>query len=122
MKDHQDRRTASGINVGDVQGAGIVIGHRSSASVEMHQPSVQRDAAVLLDEFIQLLASYESSVADAAGIRESAAAARAEVAEPSPRWHVVRGLLKGIAAGVASVSALAEAVNNIQAIVAHLPT
>jgi hypothetical protein len=122
MKDHQDRRPASGINVGDVQGTGIVIGHGSSASVKLDPPSVQRDAAVLLDELIQLLASHESSVADAAGIRESAAAARAEVAEPSPRWQVVRGLLRGIAAGVASVSALAEAVNNIQALIAHLPT
>lgn len=122
MKDHQDRHPASSINVGDVQGTGIVIGHGSSASVNLDQTSVQRDAAVLLDEFIQLLASHESSVADAAGIHESAAAARAEVAEPSPRWQVVRGLLRGIAAGVASVSALAEAVNNIQALIAHLPT
>jgi hypothetical protein len=122
MTDRQNRHPASGISVGDVQGTGIVIGHESSASVNLEQISVQRDAAELLDEFIQLLASHESSVADAAGIRESAAAARAEVAEPSPRWQVVRGLLRGIAAGVAGVSALAEAVNNIQALIAHLPT
>jgi hypothetical protein len=118
MKDQQDRSRASNISVGDVHGTGIVIGHRSSASV--NQPSAQRDAATLLDEFIQLLASHEGSVADAVGLRESAAAAKAELAERSPRWQVVRGLLRGIAAGVAGVSVLAEAVNNIQALVAHL--
>jgi len=118
MKDQQDRSRASGINVGDVQGTGIVIGHGSSASV--NQLPEQRHAAALLDEFIQLLARYEGSVADAAGVRESVTAAKAELAEPSPRWQAVRGLLRGIAAGVAGVSVLAEAVNNIQALVAHL--
>src|SRR4249919_319180 len=113
MKDHQDRHPAPGIKVGDVQGTGIVIGHGSSASV--NQPSAQRDAAALLDEFIQLLERHQSSVADAAGVHESAVAAKAELAEPSPRWGVVRGLLRGIAAGVAGVSALADAVNSIQA-------
>jgi hypothetical protein len=122
MKDHEDRRPASGITVGDVQGTGIVIGHKSSASVELRQASPQRDAAALLDEFIRLLARHQSSVADAAGIRESAAAARAELAEPSPRWQVVRGLLRGISASVGGVSALAEAINRIQTLVAHLPT
>jgi hypothetical protein len=121
MKDHQDRHPASGINVGDVYGTGIVIGHESSASVELRQPSEQRDVAVLLDEFILLLTRHENSVAHAADIRESAAAARAELAKPSPRWPVVRGLLKGIAAGVGSVSVLAGAVYNILALVAHLP-
>jgi hypothetical protein len=121
MKEHKDRRATPGINVGDVQGTGIVIGHGSSASVKVHQPPAQPDVAALLDEFIGLLARHQDSVADAADIRESAATARAELAKPSPRWGVVRGLLKGIAAGVAGVSVLAEAVNNIQTLVAHLP-
>jgi hypothetical protein len=122
MKDHQDGLPASDINVGDVKGTGIVIGHGSSASVKLRERSTQRDAVTLLDEFIQLLARHESSVADAAGVRESAAVAKAELAEPSPRWQVVRGLLRGIAAGVAGVSALADAVNSIQTLVTHLPT
>lgn len=121
MKGHQDRDRASGINVGDVQGIGIVIGHGSSSSVEQRQSSEQRDVAALLDEFILLLMRNENSVADAADIHESAVAARAELAKPSPKWGVVRGLLKGIAAGVASISVLAQAVDNILALVAHLP-
>jgi hypothetical protein len=83
---------------------------------------MQGDAAAMLDEFIRLLQIHQSSVADAADIRESAVAARAELAEPSPRWHIVRVLLRGIAAGVAGVSALAESINNIQALIAHIPT
>jgi hypothetical protein len=122
MKDHEDGRPASGITVGDVHGTGIVIGHKSTASVKLRQTSTQLDAVALLDEFIRLLARHQSSVADAAGIRESATAARAELEERSPRWRIVRGLLRGIAAGVAGVSALAEAINNVQALVAHLPT
>jgi hypothetical protein len=122
MKDHQDKHRTSSINVGDVQGTGIVIGHGSSASIELSQPSEQRDVAALLDEFILLLMRNQNYVADAADIHESAAAARDEVEKPSPRWGVVRGLLTGIAAGVASVSVLAEAVDNILALVAHLPT
>jgi hypothetical protein len=74
----------------------------------------------MLDEFLRLLASYESSVPDASDIREAAKAAKAEAAEPSPRWHVVRGLLRGIAAGVADVSTLANAINNVLALVAHV--
>jgi|SRR5215831_3396709 len=120
MKEHQGENLASGINVGDVHGTGIVIGHGSSASV--NQLPEQRDAAALLDEFIRLLARHEALVADAAGLRESAVAVKAELVEPSPRWQVVRGLLRGIGAGVAGVSVLAEAVNNIQALVSHLPT
>jgi hypothetical protein len=122
MKDHGDRHPPSGIDVGDVQGTGIVIGHGSHASINLHQQETQRDAAALLDEFIRLLAYHQSSVADAEGIHESAAAARAELAEPSPRWQIVRGLLRGIAASVVGVSTLAQAVSNIQEVVAHLPT
>lgn len=122
MKDNEKEHLAAGINVGNVQGAGIVIGHGSSASINLNQSSVQGDAVAMLDEFIRLLQIHQSSVTDADDIRESAAATRAELAEPSPRLHIVRGLLRGIAASVAGVSALAEAINNIQVLIAHIPT
>lgn len=116
------RGSGGGITTGNVQGTGIVIGHGSRASGAPDQlSSAQHDAAAMLDEFIRLLDTHQSSVADAADIRESAAAARAELVEPSPRWHIVRGLLRGIAAGVTGVSALTEAINNIRALVEHLP-
>lgn len=120
MKDPKAKRPASGINVGDVHGTGIVIGNESSVSIETDRSTAQRDAAAMLDEFMRLLEVHQSSVADVADIRESAAVARAELAEPSPRWHVVRSLLRGAAAGVTGVSALTEAINNVQALIAHL--
>jgi hypothetical protein len=122
MKDQEKRYPASAINVGNVEGAGIVIGHESSASVNLHQSSVQYNAAAMLDEFIRLLQIHQQSGADSADLRESAAAARDELTSLSPRWHIVKGLLRGIAAGVAGISALAEVINNIQALIGHLPT
>lgn len=122
MKDREERRPASSINVGDVRGTGIVIGNESSVSINLNQSLVQLNAAAMLDEFIRLLEIHQSSVADAPDIHESAVAARAELEEPSPRWHIVRGLLRGIAAGVVGVSTLAEAINNIQALIVHMPT
>jgi hypothetical protein len=120
MKD-DEVRPAAAITVGDVQGTGIVIGHGSSASVSTGLPSAQHDLVELLDEFIQLLETHHSSVPDASEIHESAAAAQTELADPSPRWRVVRGLLRGVAAGVAGVSALADVIDKIQALIAHLP-
>lgn len=122
MRDRKSEHAGSSISVGDVEGTGIVIGHNSNASVTQFGPSVQGDVAALLDEFIQLFARYESTITDASGIHESMEAARVEVAAPSPRWPVVRGLLRGIAAGVTGVSALSEAIERIQALVAHFPT
>ncbi len=120
MKDHEQRRRASSIKVGDIQGTGIVIGNDSSVSIELPQSRVQHDAAAMLDEFIRLLEVHQGAVADAAGIRDAAEVARAELAGPSPRWQVVRAVLRGVASGVTSVSALAEAVDKIQALIAHV--
>lgn len=120
MKDYGQRRRASSISVGDVQGTGIVIGNGSSVSVEVQQSHVQHDAAAMLDEFIRLLEVHQGSVADAAEIRESTAVARTELAGPSPRWPVVRTVLKGVASGVTSVSVLAEAIDKIQTLIAHM--
>lgn len=116
-----DDKRDSAINVGDVKGIGIVIGHQSSVAINPAVSAVQRDAAAMLDEFIRMLETHQSSVADALDIRESAVAARAELAKPSPKWPVVRGLLRGIAAGVTGVSALAGAIDNILALIAHVP-
>jgi hypothetical protein len=46
VKDYGQRRRASSIKVGDVQGTGIVIGNGSSVSVELQQSHVQHDAGV----------------------------------------------------------------------------
>jgi hypothetical protein len=122
MKERKGKHEASPIIAGDVQGTGIVIGHGSSVSVTEFPPSVQADAAALLDEFILLLARCQGSITDAPGILESAETARAEVLGPSPKWPVVRGLLRGIAASVTTVGTLAEAIEKVQALIAHLPT
>jgi hypothetical protein len=117
---NDEAKLAPGISVGNVRGTGIVIGHGSSAAVNQGLPREQYDAAKLLDEFLDLLQTHQNLVADAADVRQSVEVARAELADHSPRWHIVRVLLKGIAASVAGVSALAEAVNNIQTLISHI--
>lgn len=122
MTDHRNRQQQSSrIKVGDVKGTGIVIGHGSSAVVAQ-LPAAQIEAGELLDEVIQQLELHRESVPDPEGLLESAQDARSELAEPSPRWSVVRGLLRGVAAGVVGISTLAEAVDKVQALIAHLTT
>lgn len=116
------RGPGGGITIGNVQGTGVVIGHGSSASAAPDQPSsAQHDAAGLFDSLIRQLEQYEDSVVDLADIRDLAEAARAEMLKPSPRRPVVRRLLEGVAARVAGVCALTEAINNIRVLVEHLP-
>lgn len=111
----------SSISVGNIEDSvGVAIGHGSSVSVHQTRSPAQEEIIALLEEFIRSLGSYGNSLSDAREVRESAIAACAEAAEPSPRWHVVRGLLKGIGASVASVAALTDAINNIQVLVAHI--
>jgi len=121
MSRAEGERLGAGIRTGDISGSGIVIGHGSSASVGSALPPAQRETIAMIDEFVRLLRSYEDSVPDASDICEAAAAAQAEAAKPSPRWGTVRGVLSGIAASVAGVSALTDAIRNIQDLVAHLP-
>jgi hypothetical protein len=109
-----------GIQTGDVNGLGIVIGHDSSVTIGQALPPAQREAVAMLEDFVRLLGSFEGSVPDASDIREAAEAARVEAGEPSPRWGAVRGLLRGIAASVAGVAALTDAIKNVQDLVAHL--
>ena len=120
MTDRQNRQQQSSrIKVGDVKGTGIVIGHGSSAVVAQ-LPAAQIEAAERLDEIIRQLESHRDSITDPEGLLESAQEARSELAEPSPRWSVVRGLLRGVAAGVVGISTLAGAVDKVQALIAHL--
>jgi len=119
MTDRQDRQQGSPITVGDVEGTGIVIGHGSSAVVTQRSAALA-EAVELLDDIIRQLVLHQDSVPDPEGVLESAQAARSELAAPSPRWPVVRGLLRGVAAGVVGVSALAEAVDKVQTLIAHL--
>ncbi|HEY3953105.1 MAG TPA: hypothetical protein VGM53_07005 [Streptosporangiaceae bacterium] len=96
---------------------GVVIGDRSSAYVYAPGRSSQYDAVELLDNFIAALAQYHAVIDDPAAITESAELARTELERPSPRWHAVQSLLKGIAAGVTGVSALTDLISKILALI-----
>lgn len=109
--------------VGDVTGTGIVIGNHSSSSVITGQTlsPMQIELSRKLEEFIDLLASHESSVQDAPDVRQSLLKVQREVGVAEPRWGTVRKRLSGIAASVGGVAALTEAMNNILALLGRIP-
>jgi hypothetical protein len=119
MSHKEDAQT--NITVGNITNAtGVAIGPGASASVDRPSQSVQHQAVAELDKFIRSLPSFAESLPDADATRNAAVAARTKAAHRSPRWDEVRRLLGQIAVSVAGISALTEAIINIQAIVAHL--
>jgi hypothetical protein len=107
------------VSTGDIEGIGIVVGHGSSASVNMSQSAMDADLAAELGKFILLLDRYGAEMADALAVRESAVEVQSELGKPSPRWAIVRTLIAGIKASVINVATLTEAINNIQILVGH---
>lgn len=121
MSDNGYSPSGQGINIGDVQGTGIVIGHHSSAWVGQSPSQTQQQVAAMLNEFVTLLVGHEDAILDASDVRDSALAALRETQQSSPRWSLVRTWVKGIQTSVAGVSALATAVSNVQTVLGHIP-
>lgn len=111
----------SNFNVGNIENStGIAIGINSTASVNQTLPASQAEIVILLDKFISSLQQYAGSLSDTPDIHASAIAARAEAEKSSPKWPVIRSLLKAIAADVVRIAALTDAVNNIITLVTRL--
>jgi hypothetical protein len=116
-----DSGSMSYFSVGDITGSSdVVIGNNSAIVKGGFLPQVRHDLLGKLDEILSLLDDHAGSVADAAGVREAIEEAESEVRKPSPRWSIVRTLLRGVAVPVAGVAALTEVVNNVLEIVSHL--
>jgi hypothetical protein len=115
---NHEEHDGQNITVGDIKKSkGVAIGRNVSVSVNPPPSPAREELIALLSAFIQSLGSYENTLSNSLAIRKEAAAARAEAERPSPRWGVIRSSLKGIAASVASVAALTDAINNLQALV-----
>jgi len=95
----------------------FAVGDGANVTVYQHQATPQDEVCALLENFLRSLESHSDAIEDAEGIRESAEMARDEVMRPSPKWQAVRRMLTAIAAGVAGVASLTDAITNIQAIV-----
>lgn len=109
------------ITVGNIENStGIAIGDGTYVAVNQSMPSAQEEISALLDEFIISIGRHGDSLSDAQGVRQAAETLRAEVARPSPKWQTVRRMLTTVAASVGGVAALTGAINNIQALVAHI--
>jgi Family of unknown function (DUF5955) len=116
----RDKHSRS-IRIGNIENStGIAVGDGAYAAVNQPKPSMQDEVSALLDEFMQSLERYRDALDDAESVRHSVVEARIEVTRPSPKWQIVRQTLTGIAAAVAGVASLTDAINNIQALVSHV--
>jgi hypothetical protein len=121
MTSEKDSDSVSYFSVGDIsRSSDVVIGNHSAIIKGESLTQVQRELLGKLDEFMALLSRHADSVEDAASVRQSVAEAESEVRKPSPRWSIVRTLLRGVAAPVAGVAALTEVINNALGILSHL--
>lgn len=108
------------ITVGDISNStGIAIGPHARASGGQPPPVDAAEVIALLDDLARRVDACAESLENAAGIRESLRAARNETARTAPRWDRVRDALRRVEPAVAGISALAQAVNNIWALVSH---
>jgi hypothetical protein len=121
MTNTDDDRSASYFSTGDVTGTGIVIGNESSVVIRQSPQLMQPELIRSLDKFVELLEQYEGSIEDASGVRESVMEVQQEIGKPMPRWAFVRTLLKGIAASVAGVATLTDAIVNVLTIASKAP-
>ncbi|HEY2279364.1 MAG TPA: hypothetical protein VGI00_13480 [Streptosporangiaceae bacterium] len=119
-KRKNDRRSA--ITTGDITGTGIVVGHSSSSYVSRDETlsPVHREVVAKLEEFIRLLDFNEALAEDPDEVRDLVNDAKEEAEKASPRWHVVRSLLKGTAASLTAGSALTQIIANIEKLIQHL--
>jgi hypothetical protein len=109
------------IRVGNIENStGIAIGYGAHATVNQPRSDAQAEISEMLADFIRSLGRYLDYVEDAEDVQETAIEARIEVTRPSPKWQVVRRMLATIAASVAGVAALTDAINNIQALVERI--
>ena len=96
------------LKVSDVSGTGIVIA--SESTVVNQSPN---SAPAAFDGFLELLDRHQAEVPDPAEIRGLVAALADETRKNKPKRRVVRALFEKLAAGVAGVAALADAVTKI---------
>lgn len=99
--------------VRDVKGTGNVVAIESTVANSLSNPA----AAVALEDFLGLLNRHQSEVPEPAEIRRLLIALTDETRKKKPKRKVVRSLFEKLAAGVAGVAVLADAVTNIQAAV-----
>lgn len=122
MADKQENNRSSAITTGDITGTGIVVGHSSSSYVSQDEAlsPVQLEIVAKLEGVIRLLDSDEALAEDPDEVRDLVNDAKEEAEKASPRWHIVRSLLKGTAASLTSGSALTQIIANIEKLVQHM--
>lgn len=107
---------------GRVHAGAMAAGDGARAENSGAVPDGPQRVAELHDQLAELVAALRSrtDLADAGELADTAARADAELDADQPNKHVLAGLLGGLAAGVAHVGELAEAVGKIQHAVSTL--
>ena len=110
--------------IGKVAGTNVAIGghaHAGSTTKTTNYQLEARDQAVSeLRRFISLLPDHEESIENPQIIRDNAKAAEQALTKKKLDRARIEKLVRKIAAGVAGVTALANAIGAVQTTVAHL--
>jgi hypothetical protein len=101
------------LKVSNVSGTGIVVANESTVSFQ--SPNSAQTTA--FEGFLELLDRHQTEVPDPAEIRGLVTALADETRKKKPKRQVVRSLFEKLAAGVAGVTVLADAVTKIEAAV-----
>jgi hypothetical protein len=113
-------------NVREVQADNVAIGKRATVNSAVHvsadQSLAQADALYQVQKFIALLSAHADEIERSDEVQADAEAVRAELSEKKPSRIRIENLFSKIAAGVAGVTTLANAINAVHAAVTSVFT
>ena len=98
---------------GSAIGAGARGGNVSKGAADSQLDEIRR----LLDELTRAIQEHRAEVDDPDELTESVSAIREELATPQPRKGFLSTTLKGVVAGAGGVSAIADVVSKVSALV-----
>ena len=113
-------------NITKVQAGNVAIGKRakvnSTVQARDNQSLIQAEALQQVRQFIALLSAHADEIERPDEVQTDARAVEAEIGEKKPSRARIEDLFSKIAAGVAGVTTLANAVNAVHAAVTSLFT
>lgn len=105
---------------GKIEAQNLAIGTDARAVYAADNSRTVAELQSTIDALIAAFAQHRAVLMDPAGLIQDARAVRTEIASPKPNHGKIVGLLSRMAGGVAGITALAAAMENLQHAVGRL--